>query len=43
MIKAGGADKVLHFGLKVTKQLQICISFRDEIIFEPTSAGEFVP
>lgn len=48
VIKAGGADKVLHFGAKVTKQLQIRISFLDEtnqyeINLEPTSADELVP
>lgn len=48
VIKAGGADKVLHFGSKVTKQLQIRISFRDEtnqyeINLEPTSTDELVP
>ncbi len=48
VIKAGGADKVLHFGAKVTKQLQIRISFRDEtnqyeINLEPTGADELVP
>ena len=29
VIKAGGADKVLHFGSKVTPQLEIHISFRE--------------
>ena len=48
VVKAGGADKVLHFGMKVTKQLQIRISFRDEtnqyeINLEPTGADELVP
>ncbi len=48
VIKAGGADKVLHFGAKVTKQLQIRISFQDEtnqyeINLEPTNADELVP
>lgn len=48
VIKAGGADKVLHFGSKVTKQLQIRISFREEINqyeinLEPTSTDELVP
>ncbi len=48
VIKAGGADKVLHFGAKVTKQLQIHISFRDEINqyeinLQPTNADELVP
>ena len=48
VIKAGGADKVLHFGAKVTKQLQIHISFLDEvnqykIDLQPTNADELVP
>ena len=30
VIKAGGADKVLHFGSKVTDKLQVRISFQDE-------------
>ena len=30
IIQAGGADKVLHFGSKVTSQLEIHISFRGE-------------
>lgn len=48
VIKAGGADKVLHFGAKVTKQLQISVSFQNEqnryeIVLEPTNADELVP
>lgn len=48
VIKAGGADKVLHFGAKVTKQLHIRISFQDEqnqyeINLQPTDADELVP
>lgn len=48
VIKAGGASKVLHFGAKTTKTLQIHISFRDEqnqyeINLEPTDADELVP
>lgn len=48
VIKAGGADKVLHFGAKVTKTLQIHISFQDQkngyrIDLEPTNADELVP
>ena len=48
VIKAGGADKVLHFGSKVTKTLQIRVSFRDErnqyqIDLQPTDADELVP
>src|SRR5437764_4946065 len=30
VIKAGGADKVLHFGAKVTPHLEIHISFQGE-------------
>ena len=29
VIKAGGADKVLHFGSRVTKQLHIHLSFEE--------------
>ena len=31
VVKAGGADKVLRFGSRVTKQLHVHISFRDEV------------
>lgn len=46
--KAGGADKVLHFGSKVTKKLHIHISFQAgvnqyEIELQPTDADELVP
>jgi len=48
VIKAGGADKVLHFGTKVTKKLQIRVSFQDEcnqyeINLQPTDVDELVP
>lgn len=48
VIKAGGADKVLHFGAKVSKQLYIHISFQDRqneytIQLQPTDADELVP
>lgn len=48
VIKAGGADKVLHFGSKVTKKLQIHVSFQNErnqygIVLQPTDADELVP
>jgi predicted ATPase len=48
VIKAGGADKILHFGSKVTEELYIHISFQDgrnqyEIILRPTEADELVP
>lgn len=48
VIKAGGADKVLHFGSKVSKQLYIHISFQDRqneytIQLQPTDADELVP
>ena len=48
VIKAGGADKVLHFGTKVTQKLQIHVSFKDErnqyqIVLQPTDADELVP
>ena len=48
VIKAGGADKMLHFGSKTTNKLQVRISFQDErnqysIHLEPTDADELVP
>src|ERR1043165_3993449 len=48
VFKAGGADKVLHFGSKVTQKLHIRISFQEgvnqyEIDLQPTDAGELVP
>jgi len=48
VIKAGGADKVLHFGAKVTKTLYIRVSFKNnpieyEIELGPTNADELVP
>lgn len=46
--KAGGADKVLYFGSKVTKKLHIHVSFQAgvnqyEIELQPTDADELVP
>ena len=48
VIKAGGADKVLHFGSRVTDNLYIHIAFRDgqnqyQINLEPNGADELVP
>lgn len=48
VLKAGGADKVLHFGSKLTKELKIRVSFQDgvnqyEIDLQPTNADELVP
>lgn len=48
VIKAGGAEKVLHFGSKMTQELHIHISFKDgrdqyEIALQPTDADELVP
>jgi predicted ATPase len=48
VVKAGGADKVLHFGAKVSKGLQIEVSFQDQrnqyqIDLQPTAADELVP
>ena len=48
VIKAGGADKVLHFGSRATKQMFIHISFREgvnqyEISLVPTAIDELVP
>jgi predicted ATPase len=46
VIKAGGADKVLHFGSKVTPVLHVEVSFRGEqknrIFLIPTDADELV-
>lgn len=46
--KAGGADKVLHFGSRVTERIHVHISFEDErnqyeIGLEPNGADELVP
>ena len=46
--KAGGADKVLHFGSRVTESLQVHVSFRNEtnqyeITLTPNGADELVP
>ena len=52
--KAGGADKVLHFGSRVTEALHIHIAFRNEaphqherneyeITLEPSAADKLVP
>ena len=48
VIKAGGADSVLHFGSRVTKQLHVHISFGDEvnqygIDLVPSGADGLVP
>ena len=48
VIKAGGADKILHFGSGVTEQVHIRISFREgrnqyDITLEPTDLDELVP
>lgn len=48
VIKAGGADKMLHFGSKITNKLKVRISFQGErnqyaIHLEPTDADELVP
>ena len=48
VIKAGGADKLLHFGSRVTKQLHVHISFRKgrnqyRIELEPNGADELFP
>ncbi len=50
VLKAGGAEKVLHFGSKVTPELEIHISFEFEdglnqyqIVLQPTDADELVP
>lgn len=46
--KAGGAEKVLHFGSKVTKQIELHISFNGEVnqytlTLSPTDADELFP
>src|SRR2546422_4729019 len=48
VIKAGGANKILHFGSKVTKQVRLHLSFQEgvnqyEIALTPTEADELVP
>ncbi len=48
VIKAGGADKVLHFGSKATQKLEIHVSFQDginqyEVVLEPTAADQLHP
>src|SRR5438034_9520770 len=48
VIKAGGADKLLHFGSKITKTLQIQVSFQDggnayKINLERAESDQLVP
>src|SRR6266487_4357924 len=48
VIKAGGAEKVLHFGSKVTRKIELHISFQEEenqysIELSPTNADELFP
>ena len=48
VIKAGGADKVLHFGSRLTRQMYIHISFQEEvnqyeIELEPDNRDELFP
>lgn len=48
VVKAGGAEKVLHFGSKVTKSIHLHISFGDEVNqyeldLVPTAGDELVP
>lgn len=48
VIKAGGAEKVLHFGSKVTKSMNLHIAFKEgvnqyEVELMPTQADELVP
>lgn len=48
VIRAGGADKVLHFGSKVTEKLNIKIVFQDEknqykLELKPTESDELIP
>ena len=46
--KAGGADRLVHFGVRNTKQLYLHVSFRDEmnqytIQLEPTDLNALIP
>jgi predicted ATPase len=48
VIKAGGAEKVLHFGSKATKKIELRISFEEEenqysIELSPTNVDELFP
>ena len=48
VVKAGGADRVLHFGSRVTKQVYIHISFLEErnqyqIKLEPNGIDDLIP
>ena len=48
VLRAGGADKVLHFGSKETKSLQIHVSFEGgknqyKLALQPTETDELVP
>lgn len=48
VVKAGGADRVLHFGAQVTGSLHIHVSFQEgrnqyEIELQPTAADELIP
>ena len=48
VVRAGGADKVLHFGARETDKLHIDISFQDgtnryEITLHPAGADDLVP
>lgn len=48
VVKAGGADKVLHFGSKVTEKLKAWIAFINEqnqydLELQPTGADELIP
>jgi predicted ATPase len=48
VIQAGGAEKLLHFGSKVTDTIDIFISFQDgknqyDIVLRPTDNDELVP
>lgn len=47
-INAGGAEKVLHFGSKVTRQIEISLSFRNEVnqyrlVLSPTQDDGLYP
>lgn len=48
VIKAGGADKILHFGSRTTAELHVHISFEDrvnkyDIVLRPNDLDELVP
>jgi predicted ATPase len=48
VVKAGGAEKILHFGSKITKNIRIELSFKDEVnqyelVLSPTQDNGLYP